>query len=146
MVETRLPRVRAESHSDRCVSSPLTRNRQHAAMSCAAIGALDFRLVATSVAVVPDVSTGRSLRGGDLEFVAHREDGQEFLVIDYRADRGSSQPARVEVWKPASNPELDLSYLLVIADRRPQPIVSVVEPEVSLTGMVERMLGGCRAG
>jgi hypothetical protein len=115
-------------------------------MSSAAIGALDFRLVATSVAVVPDVSIGRSLRGGDLEFVAHREAGQQFLVIDYRADRESLQPARVEVWKPTANPESVLSYLLVLADRRPQAQVAVVEPEASLAGMVKRLLGDCGAG
>jgi hypothetical protein len=146
MAEQRQRKMPVDSSSGGCVSRAFTQGCESPVMASAAIGALNFHLVATAFVRVPELRDEASLRAGDLEFAVHREDGKAFLIVDHRSGRDCAQPARVELWEPAARPETDLSYLLLLADRRASQGASPVEPEPSLAGMVERLLTGCASG
>lgn len=121
------------------VCNPRAFGRDGASAGSAAIGALKFELVAVGTAAVPEVRSTTRFPAGDLEVEVHRDGGQTFLVVDHRSDCDLDEPARVELWACAGQPEAEAPDLLVLANRRAQEQSGPVHTSTSVAELVQTL-------
>lgn len=105
----------------------------------ATIGPIEFEFLAAAVAEVPALAGARTLPLGGEEFEVQSDTGTAILVGDRRFRGQPGTLARVELWRPVSQPEAPLSYLVLIADAQDRQAESV-GGEGSIHDLVDRLL------
>lgn len=100
---------------------------------------MDFVFTASGIAAVPAI-TGRPVHLIDTDhMLSVEEEGAVFLVLDYRG-ANTSQPAYVELWRPASATEAPVQGMVILASAH-NADVSPGEQPATLARLAERLLG-----
>jgi hypothetical protein len=128
------------NHPLTMVDASLTGRHDGAIMSYrAAIGPMDFVFTASGITSVPAV-TGRPVHLIDAApMLSVEEEGAVFLVLDHRGAR-TSQPAYVELWRPASATEAPVQGMFILASAQWADVATDEQP-ATLARLAERLIG-----